>query len=818
MIITPMFHRGRSLLCALLFLICSSLLLAADTARKPFNLPGEAAEAALKNLSRQSDREVLFASEVVAGIRTNEVKGEFTPLEAADRMLARTGLVAVQDGKTGALLINRGPAPSAPASPPAAPARPAEKDDSAARADGAADPEVLQLSPFAVNSKTDRGYIATRAIGATKTNTPMIELPHSIQVLNKEFIEDTGAVTVYDIVRFTSNASGVDQRNDDTILLRGFGATRLRNGLAYPSSENFTFEDTFAFERVEVIKGASAVLYGVSAPGGLINMIDKAPSPKRAGQLRVEAASYDFFKLALDLTGPLLPQDDNYAVNYRLIGTHENSKSWRWFAERERTYLNAAVSARLHRNTTLTVRFELQDDYVNASYFKPYMYVTNAAARQYVLLDLPDAFHRGEPSDYRDVTRFNSLVTLNHAFNDRWNLQASLVSNDHYAKREETFISAQGPSLNSWPRQMSWVIDDQQQLTGEALLLGALDAGWSTHQLLVGYNYFNNVRDNYITRYGRTNLDVFNPVYRTPLLGELTNFRRHTDTETTAHGAFIQNHMALFQGRLNFIAGIRKDVLEQNVLNRINNTRTLQEDDQVSPRYGILWRIRPEWSLYASYNESFQPAPGSQSFAGVPFPSPTAEQTEIGVKFNLLSGKVTGGLAAFENIRRNQTTVDPLNPGFSIATGEITSEGFEIDLGLEVTPNWQILAAAGVQKAEITADTNPARVGLEFDNVPNFTCSFWTKYDFKAGTLDGLSLGLGLVREANRNLTESGIILVIPDFTIFNALVSYRRGDNRIALNAENVFDKSYITRSSGGRAVAPGEHRTIRLTYTRSF
>ena len=158
----------------------------------------------------------------------------------------------------------------------------------------AASEEVVQLSPFDVNANTDRGYIATRASGATKTNTPMIELPHSIQVLNSDFIKDTGSETVFQAARYVSNVAGGNQRGDDAMLIRGFGVTRLRNGQPYATGNAFTFDEMAAFDRVEVIKGASAVLYGSASPGGLINLVDKRPLAERRSSLSLSAGSHSF--------------------------------------------------------------------------------------------------------------------------------------------------------------------------------------------------------------------------------------------------------------------------------------------------------------------------------------------------------------------------------------------------------------------------------------------------------------------------------------------------------------------------------------------
>lgn len=144
---------------------------------------------------------------------------------------------------------------------------------------------VVRLSPFEVSAETDRGYIATRASGATKTNTPMIELAHAVSVFNKEFIADTSAQSMFDLVRYTANVTGGAPEGDSRMQLRGFPVNRLRNGLQYPDAGAFTFDELAGVERVEVIKGASAVLFGTSSPGGLLNIVDKRPLARRQTEI-----------------------------------------------------------------------------------------------------------------------------------------------------------------------------------------------------------------------------------------------------------------------------------------------------------------------------------------------------------------------------------------------------------------------------------------------------------------------------------------------------------------------------------------------------
>lgn len=683
--------------------------------------------------------------------------------------------------------------------------------------------DVVELSPFQVVSSTDNGYIATRASGATKTNTPMIELPHSIQVLNSQFIADTNSQTIYQAARFVSNVAGGDQRGDDALLIRGFSVSRLRNGMPYAQNNAFTFDEMAAFDRVEVIKGASAVLYGTSAPGGVINLIDKQPQSKQQGSIDLTAGSYAFYKGVVDVTGPVTKMGD-VEVDYRAIGAYENSESWRQFASRKRKYLNGALAFKFSKSTKLTSRVEYQEDELLDSYGKPYIWFS--AANVGTLLNLPDEFYRGDPGiDFKKVERFIWDTTLEHYFNENWSARATVVYGDAFSKRGEVFISAQGPVINVFPRFFQLIPRDEQQWVGEFDLLGKFNIGPTKHQLLIG-GYFQNQEINdsnfryNLSPAASANFDIYNPMYYiTSITSEVLSTRRIAYTDSKWRSVYVQDQFGVWNDKLQFIIGFRHDDLKQSVKSYVTGVTTPNNQKKDSPRYGVLFRVTPELSLYASYNESFIPASGAGSVQGVPFPSPTASQTEVGLKFELFNKRLVGGVSVFENIRKNQTTVDVLNPGFSVATGEITSKGSELDLGFAITPNWQLIGGVGFDHATITKDNVPSNVGLEQPNVPNQMASLWTKYDFKDDWARGLSLGLGVNYVGERAGQRDSVVrsFSLPAYTMASGLVAYVWGQNKLALNIENITDKRYIMIGSA-RLADPGEHRGFRLTYSRKM
>ena len=412
---------------------------------------------------------------------------------------------------------------------------------------------------------------------------------------------------------------------------------------------------------------------------------------------------------------------------------------------------------------------------------------------------------------------------MEHRFNDNWSARATSVYTDVYGRRQEVFISAQTANINVWPRFWQLIPDDQQQWVFEATVLGQFKLGPTEHTLLAGYNLFSNDRESANVRFNTTGpaFDVFHPVYGVGVGSEVLSARRISANTADSDGYFIQDQIKLFNGRLHLIGGIRRDRLDQEVINKATGSVAKQRDEKTSPRYGALFRVTPQLSIYASQNESFTPSPGTVSVQGVPFPTPTGEQFEAGIKFDLLEERLVGSASYFKLKRQNLTTVDVLNPGFSVATGEVASEGYEMDVGFSITKNWQLIASFGSEKTAVTKDNNPAQIGKPFQNAPTFTAALWTKYEIKDGPLKGLSFGFGGNHEGGRVSFEGGITGIqfsVPDYTVYNALVSYAVGQHRFALNVDNVFDKSHVLGMSGARFAQMGDRRLLKFTYTLTF
>ena len=319
-------------------------LLGAATARQSFDVPGGSAEQALKEFSRQSGLEILFVSENVASVRTNAVKGTYTPREAIDVMLAETRLTVAQDNRSGALRIQRMNDPKAER---AAQPGPASRSDRPAPG-RSNEEQTITLSPFEVNTSRDVGYLASNSLAGTRTNESLKDTAAAISVLTAEFISDIGALDLTEAVAYAVNVEL--QLDDDRTFapngnetVQGYQSYRVR-GLAASVGRNYFAwnlpSDVFNLERIEESRGPNSVLFGISSPGGLINTSTKQAQGGRAfWKGGFAAGSFGSWRGSLDVNQPVLQGKLAFRIN-AVTDRNNNFRHWS-FGENRRGHLAA---------------------------------------------------------------------------------------------------------------------------------------------------------------------------------------------------------------------------------------------------------------------------------------------------------------------------------------------------------------------------------------------------------------------------------------------------------------------------------------------
>lgn len=654
-----------------------------------------------------------------------------------------------------------------------------------------------------VTGEQEGGYIAPNATIGTRTDTPLRDIPQSIQVVPQQVLEDQQVIRLTEALRNVSgvNTDDIFAGTIDRINIRGFQQdVFLRDNFR---QSQFSLRETANLERIEVLKGPASVLYGNLEPGGVVNLVTKKPLSEPFYSAELLVGSYGFYQPNIDLSGSL---DSDKTLLYRLNAVYESNDGFRDFDQNvERVFVAPVLTWQIGKNTDLTLEF----DYLNDE--RPFD--DGLVAIGTGVADVPRDRIFQNPDAVRTVEEFGAGYQLEHRFSENWTLRNAF-----------RFLASEDFDF----RLTSWIIEDSGQLdrrwrSNEDLyesyalqtnLVGEFKTGAINHTLLFGVDL------NRETRVGGQRrlpgdpsffLNIFteeaDPISK-PDLSDLTLFARNENNRVDTLGIYLQDQIA-FSDNLKLLLGGRFDLFDQRSIDLVSNTTFNQERQRFSPRIGLVYQPSEQISLYASYSQSFNPDIFSISADGSPLEPTTGNQYEVGIKGEFLDGRLSTTLAAYEISKENVATTDPNNTDFSIAVGEVRSRGIELDVVGEIADGWNIIASYAYTDAEIIED-NFFSVGNRLTNVPENSASLWTTYEIQSGGLQGLGFGAGLffVGDRQGDLDNS---FQLPSYVRTDAAIYYRRNNWRAALNFQNLFNVDYIRSAAGFReSIYPGEPFTV--------
>ncbi|MBE9180595.1 TonB-dependent receptor [Oculatella sp. LEGE 06141] len=675
-----------------------------------------------------------------------------------------------------------------------------------------AEADAIQIVVSGAEEGSD--YFAPDASTATRTNTPILDVPQSVQVIPRQILEDQQILRVDEALR---NVSGVVGSLDafgagGTLTLRGFSTDTFSNGPVLRDGfrvyNNLGVQETANLERIEVLRGPASILYGQNEPGGIINLVTEQPLFEPAYELQLQAGSFGLIRPSLDFSGPLTA---DASLRYRLNAVYQREDGFRDFdTDDERFFIAPVLAWDISDRTTLSVSLEYLDD---ESPFD-----TGLVAIGDRVADVPAGRIVNEPDDFRRTESFTIGYNLEHQFNEDWTLRNAFryVAQDYNL---ETFLpfavdDATG-TVTRFPADRRYRSDDYSLQTN---VVGEFATGAIDHTLLAGVDLNFNRFDEVFTRVDLNSpapLNIFDPEYglvSRPDLSGLTPFAPF-DTEYDRVGVFLQDQISIGDA-ITLVGGLRYDsVIFRNVA---EDTR--RSDTAWSPRLGVVYRPLDNVSLYASYSRSFVPN-FAQGVDGDFLEPETSEGFEIGAKTELFDGNLLATLAFFDITKQNvPTVVDPLT-GASAATGAQRSQGIELDTIGEILPGWNVIGFYAYTDARVTED-NVVPIGNRLVNAPRHSAGLWSTYTIQSGDLQGLGFGLGVNYVSNRfgNLDND---FELGDYFLTNAALFYRRDNWRFALNVNNLFDVNYITSASGtnrNTGIRPGEPLSVIGSVSVSF
>ncbi|MEM8545258.1 MAG: TonB-dependent receptor [Cyanobacteria bacterium P01_H01_bin.119] len=676
--------------------------------------------------------------------------------------------------------------------------------------------EALQI---VVTGEEGSRYYQPSATTATRTDTPLRDIPQSIQVIPQEVLEDQQVLRLNDALRNVSGVvTSINSPRSQGFLVRGFsGASILRDGfrIIFGGDGNLGSAELSNLETIEVLKGPTSILSGAVQPGGVINLVSEQPLSEPAYDVGVRLGNRLLIEPSLDLTGPLTADGQ---LSYRLNALVRREDYFRDFDEAiTRSFISPVLRWDISDRTDLTIRLEYTDE--RRPDDNGLVALGNSVA------NIPFDRNLGEPGDFAESEILRVGYDFEHRFSDNWRVRNGFRYTDSNVFTFGAFTGF-GP-LNETTGDLNRIFRllDQRSDTYELQtnIVGDFNTGTIAHRVLLGLDLFR--RDSselFLTDPFPAPINIFAPVYgATPNTLFLVDDR---DTRQEGLGIYLQDQVALAEN-LRLLLGIRYESVQQETTinpNAFNpNTSTSRQDDEAfTPRVGIVYRPIEPVSLYASYAESFIPNRAADA-QGVPLEPERGQQFEVGVRAELLGGRLVANLALFDLTKQNVATPDPNNLLAQIAIGEQRSQGIELDIAGEILPGWNIIANYAYTSAEITESNDiNSPVGNRLAGAPEHNFNLWTTYSIQSGSLEGLGFGLGFNYVGER-LGDNANSFRLDDYFLTNAAISYERDNWQAALNFRNLFNVNYIEASAGtGRFfnIYPGEGFTVIGSFSIEF
>lgn len=741
-------------------------------------IPPQSLTDALALFGRQSGMQVSVDADLVRGKKSPGAEGTMAPEEALARLLAGSGITyRMTDGNTALL----------------------EAVGGAGSASGLEPIKVVATSETATGPVD--GYIAERSATGTKTDTPLIETPQTINVVTREQVETQGAQKITQALRYTPGVSS-DVRGDigrfDTVYFRGFGAVtesyQFLDGLRLPRGTSYLNAqvDPYYLERVEVLKGPPSVLYGQAPIGGILSMVSKRPTEETFHEVELLAGSHNRFQAAFDTGGPVT---EDGTVLYRLTGLGRVSDTSVKLTEEERISIAPSLTWRPNSDTSFTIHSYLQHD-PEGGYYGVLPSRGTILSNPYGRISRD--FFDGSP-DFNEFDRKQVAVgyDLDHKFAENWSVQQNArywhLDLDH-SQVGMSSLQSDNRTLN---RYALWADDKLDAVNIDTRLQGDLETGLLRHTAIVGLDYQWDHWQQTQGFGGAPTLDILNPDYSQTITRPAAN--SSPDQTSNLVGIYVQDQMKI--DRLGVILSGRFDVADiesENALTGVYADQTLHE---FTWRAGLIYNFDNGFAPFANYATSFDPSTTANSY-GAPFEPTTGQQYEIGLKYepNNFDGLFT--LAAFELTQQNVLTRDP-TPGSApnqfVQTGEVRSRGVEFEAKVSPVDGLNIVSGVTWLDPEVTESTTSS-LGKVPTSVSRVTASVWTDYTMQSGALEGLTVGGGLRYVGSAYATEDNS-QKIPDYTVADIAVRYDLGQLNsnltgvsAALNVTNLTDEVYFT------------------------
>lgn len=677
--------------------------------------------------------------------------------------------------------------------------------------------DVVKLSAFEVTSEKDRGYSSSHAIGATRTDTPLNELPQAISVVNQQFIRDWIVDNIDAAGKFVAGVTDAP-----TQLFRG------QSGIS-PAIDGLSTEgvyDMSLFERVEFLKGPSSIIYGDGNKTGVISRASKKPRFDRPyNRIDLDIGSWNYYRATLDTTRPFGP---NNRFSYRFIGSVLDRDGYKDADYGHRRSLAPMFGWRVTPTTTVIAQVSDYYEKVHKGWGDAFVLLPYNAGHASVFssdIGVPRSFSPTEPYSYNQEQTRRYTVIVDQVFTDWWSARLTASDLDHL-NTEYTAIPRD--MVNARQMQRSW----RNAFNPRKATNVSIDSVWNfkigpTRHKLLAFGRYNEGVSGATQYLGRgptgstTNvlplLDIFNPVYG----GQPTSTFLSSSTRTESQNLSVsfQEQAYLFRDRFILQAGIRYSESGPNKsLNRLTGVRNTSQKnkDWSSPKsvLGAVYKVNQGISVYVNRSEIFTANSRTQPDGTLLSAPSISRSEEIGVKLDLWEGKVS----ALANVyRRRELNRIILHPDPALA-----SLGWAVQVpGDELTGQELELAFTPIPELQV----NLSYTGLDMNNLgniyvrslPDTQYSVLARYEFLRGRFKNLAAGVGYAYNDERP-GDTANSFYLDAYRTIDAFLSYGRGNYRFQLNVSNLADSDGEYRSVNRNIIILLPPRSFNFRISREF
>ncbi|HED1541638.1 TPA: TonB-dependent siderophore receptor [Kluyvera cryocrescens] len=659
------------------------------------------------------------------------------------------------------------------------------------------------------------GYQPLSSATATLTNMPLLDIPQVVNTVSDKVLEDQHATSLDEALY---NVANVVQTNtlggtQDAFTRRGFGANRdgsiMTNGLRTVLPRSFNA----ATSRVEVLKGPASTLYGILDPGGLINVVTKRPERTFSGDISATSSSFGGGTGQLDVTGPI----EGTQLAYRLVGEYQNEDYWRNFGKERSTFIAPSLTW-FGDDATVNVSWS------HRSYHTPFDRGTIFDLNTGHAVDVPRNERFDEPFNVTNGDSDLAQVNAEYRLNSEWTARFDYgFSQDKYSDNQARVMAYDAKTGNLTRRVDATQGSTQRMHSTRADLQGNVVIGGFYNEILGGiaYENYDLLRTDMIRCKNVKGFNIYNPVYGT--LDKCTSVSASDSDQRIqqeTYATYLQDALYLTDKWI-AVAGVRYQYYTQYAgKGRPFNVNTDSQDEKLTPKFGMVYKLTPSVSLFGNVAQSFMPQSSIASYIG-DLPPEESTAYEVGAKFDLFNG-VTSNITFFDIHKRNVLYTETIgDETYAKTAGKVRSQGVEVDVAGSLTDNLNIIASYGYTNAKVIDD--PDYAGKPLPNVPRHTGSLFLTYDFN-NVYDSNTLTIGggghaLSRRSGTNSAD----YYLPGYAVADVFAAYKmklQYPVTLQVNVKNLFDKTYYTSSIASNNLGNqiGDPREVQFTIKMAF